>query len=100
VTDVDGKVKVVATKQDVKIHLHGGSLRKSKQDESSDAIVRQGEEKTRDEHCGGYVNHAKTAGTNGIIDDPRFIGAAAGAAGLIACLGLCHDDDPISPSAP
>jgi hypothetical protein len=100
VTDVDGKVKVVATRNDVRIHAHGGTLRKSKQDGSSDSIVRQGEEKTRDEHCGGYANHARAAGTDGIIDNPKVIGGAAVLVGLVACLGLCRDDDPISPYLP
>ena len=53
VTDVDGRVKVVALKNDVKIHLHGAA-RRSKQGDSSDLIVREGEQATRRDRCGAW----------------------------------------------
>ena len=52
VTDVDGKVHVVAAKDDVKIHAKGAAYRAAKRGESSDVIVREGEQSTRSEKCG------------------------------------------------
>ncbi len=101
VTDVDGKVKVVASKNDVKIHSHGAALRKSRQGVSSDVIVRQGEQAIREEHCGGPVNPDRIVGaTGGFLNSPWAIGTASVVVGVLACLGLCHGDDPISPAKP
>src|SRR5271155_5296185 len=52
VTDVDGRVTVVAYEQDVKIHYQGAAIRQSKQAAVSDVIVHQGEQATREERCG------------------------------------------------
>jgi hypothetical protein len=100
VTDVDGKVKVAALKNDVKIHYAGSALRNSKQG-SSDVIVREGEQATRDEHCGAAVE-PKTGvdATGAILNSPRVWIPTLAVVGLITCLGLCHGDDPISPSKP
>jgi hypothetical protein len=100
VIDVDGKVTVVASKNDVKLHVHGGTLRKAKSDKSFDIIVREGEEATRQERCGA-VNPAQTAGASGAaLNNPWTIGTAGVVVAGVACLGLCHDDDPISPWKP
>jgi hypothetical protein len=100
VTDFDGRVKVVAIKNDVKIHLHG-SIQRSKQGASSDIVVHEGEQATRSEHCGAPAR--PTQGLNG--DGPALDSRLAWisglvAAGVIACFGLCHGDDPVSPSKP
>jgi len=101
VTDVDGKVNVAASKNEVKIHVHGGTLRRSKPEESFDIIVREGEKATQEERCGAPANRAREAGaTAGILSNPWVIGAAGVVVAVVACLGLCHHDDPISPDRP
>jgi hypothetical protein len=101
VTDVDGKVKVSARKNDVKIRYAGGALRKSKQGAFSDVIVHEGEEATRDEHCGAADKPTEGLDAKGaILNSPWARGAGLVAVGIVACLGLCHGDDPISPSKP
>ena len=101
VTDVDGKVMVAASRNDVKIHVHGGTLRRSKPEESLDIIVRESEKATREERCGAPANRATQAGaTAGILSNPWVIGAAGVVVTVVACLGLCHNDDPISPDRP
>jgi hypothetical protein len=98
VTDVDGKVKVVAYKNDVKIHSQGDPLRKSKQGESSDAIVRESEHATRDEKCGAGIKPPD--GDKPILDSlGAKIAGALIVAGLI-CYGVCHTSNPISPTKP
>jgi ferric-dicitrate binding protein FerR (iron transport regulator) len=54
VIDVDGKVKVVVSNNDVEIHLHG-AVGGSKPASSSDAMVREGEQATRQDRCGGPI---------------------------------------------
>ena len=99
VTDVDGRVKVVALKNDVKIHLHGAA-RRSKQGESSDLIVREGEQATRRDRCGALVQ--PTHGDGPILERPLAWGTGVAAVAVITCLGLlCRPtDDPVSPSKP
>lgn len=101
VTDVDGRVKVAASKNDVKIQVHGGTLRRSKPEESFDIIVRESEQATREERCGARANPASEAGaTAGILSNPWVIGVAGVVVAVVACLGLCRHDDPISPDRP
>jgi hypothetical protein len=101
VTDVDGKVKVVAYKNDVKIHYQGGGTRKTKLRASTDVIVREGERATRDEHCAAPARPLDGIVADGaILNNPWGIGAGVVVVGVLACLGLCHVDDPISPAKP
>ena len=101
VTDLDGKVKVVAYKNDVKIHYAGAALRSSKQGTSSDVIVREGEQATREEHCGAPAKTAEGIGAAGaILNNPWVTGAGIGVIGVITCLALCHGDNPVSPAKP
>ena len=101
VIDVDGKVKIIAHKNDVKIHSHAAIYHGSKDDTRSDAIVHEGEEVTREERCGLAVRTSQPVGANnGIMDSRWAIAAGAVAVGVITCLGLCHGDDPLSPSKP
>jgi hypothetical protein len=95
VSDIDGKVKVTAYKNDVKIHAQGVA-RRSKQAASADNIVHEGEQATREEKCGGV---ARPAGKGHLLDSPLAKVVGAGAIGL-TCLILCHTDDPVSPSKP
>jgi hypothetical protein len=102
VTDVDGRVKVVAYKNDVRIHYRGSLLQKSKQGgASSDVIVHEGEQATRDERCGAAIKPA-----DGIAADGEWLNSTAAkvggsfiVAGLI-CLGVCRSPNPISPTKP
>ena len=102
VVDVDGKVKVAASKNDVKIHLHGSASR-TKQGASSDLIVREGEKVTRQERCGAPARPAEGQNASGpALNSPWFWGTGLVAVGVITCLGLvCRpSDDPVSPSKP
>lgn len=100
-TDVDGKVKVVAYKNDVKIQLHGSALRRSKKGTSSDVIVREGEQATRDEHCEAPIKPPEGLGANGaILNSPWAKGAGVAAIGVLTCWALCRGDNPVSPVIP
>lgn len=101
VSDIDGKVRVVASKKDVKVHAQASAFRKTKTGETSDSIVREGEEKTRDEHCGAAAKPVPGVPGNGPI--LNSLGAKAlgvVVVGVITCYALCRDDDPISPDKP
>jgi hypothetical protein len=101
VTDGGGKVRVAAAKNDVKIHLHGSMVRESKQGSSSDSIVHEGQHSTRSEHCGGVIRPLQGQGATVPLLDTSAAKIAGGMiVGVVACLGLCHTDDPISPSKP
>ena len=101
VTDVDGKVKVSAFKNDVKIHYAGGNLRKSKQNGSSDVIVHEGEHATRDEHCGAPIKPSSGLDADGpILNSPWARGAGLAAVAVITCYALCRSTTPVSPWKP
>ena len=101
VTDVDGKVKVEAHKNDVRIHYAGTMAQRSKQTASSDVIVREGQEATRDEHCGAATKpDAGLSADGAILNSPWAWRIGLAAAGVLACIGLCHEHDPISPWKP
>ena len=104
VIDVDGKVKVIAYKNDVKVHSKGSAIRRAerggKQDGSGDDIVRAGQQKTRDEHCGSAVKPTDGVAANGAIFNSTWA-KGGGLAGIgILCLFYCDWDDPISPATP
>lgn len=101
VTDVDGKVKVVAYKNDVKIHYAGSAARRSKEGTSSDVIVHEGEQATREEHCGAAIK--ATAGIDAkvaILDNIWAKAAGATAIGVLTCWSLCRSGNPVSPDQP
>jgi hypothetical protein len=99
VTDVDGTVKVVASKNDVKIHYNGTLARKAKMGASSDVIVHEGEQASRAERCAtGKPAHGWTDGD--LLDSPWAKAAGIVAVGVIACFGLCHSSNPLSPWKP
>jgi hypothetical protein len=63
--------------------------------------VHEGEQATRDERCGAAIKPADEIDATGAILNSvpaRVIGAVL--VGTIICLGLCHTDDPISPTKP
>ena len=96
VSDIDGKVKVSAYKKDVKIHAPSAA-RRAKQGASTDNIVHEGEQSTREEKCGAGA--WPTPGTAPILDRPVAIGVGVGLIAL-TCIIICRGDDPVSPSKP
>jgi hypothetical protein len=87
VTDVTGKVLVSARKNDVKINREGGLAKLSKEPETaSDAIVHEGEQRSRDESevCGA----PPTPATAGNVLNPRWIAAGAAGGGILILLLL------------
>jgi hypothetical protein len=113
VINIDGKVKVIAHQNDVRIHAKESVGRKATQGESSpgrptgrssgrssDVIVREGHESTRDEHCGAAAKATDGVAAKGAIFNSVWAkGAGLGGIGLL-CILLCRSDDPISPSWP
>lgn len=101
VTDIDGKIKISAYKNDVKVHYRAEGMRKSRPAESSDSIVHEGEQTMRQEKCGAAINPADVVDAKGaILNSVWAKGTGLAAIGVVACLGLCHHDDPVSPSKP
>lgn len=103
VADMDGKVTVSALKNDASIDSRSGAAQQTKQSvRSNRVIVHEGEQKSREEKCGG-ADMRKTgtiAGKGGILNSTLAKGAGLAITGGLTCLGLCHGDDPISPSGP
>ncbi|HEY6769306.1 MAG TPA: hypothetical protein VI386_31560 [Candidatus Sulfotelmatobacter sp.] len=102
VTDVDGKVLVVAHRKDVDIASRKkADQRAADTDHQEKATVRQGEQATRSEKCGAAIRVPDYVDANKALLDrwqPKVAGIIL--IGVIACLGICLDDDPVSPSTP
>ena len=101
VADVDSKLTVSALKSDVNIDQRSKEKQaKQKTTGSNRATVLEGEEKSRTDHCGAaYINEG-IAAKGALLNATwvRMVGAVV--IGVVACLGLCHTDDPLSPSNP
>ena len=104
VSDLDGRVQVSAIKDDVFIESRSDKAQPAKQPARSDReVVRQGEQKSREEKCGGAtLHHAPAAadGTGPILNSPYVVGTGVGVIGVVACWALCRGDEPISPAHP
>lgn len=102
VMDVDGKVTVNAAKSDVYIDSRAKKAQEAKNpSRSTRDIVRESEQKSREEKCGAaYMRGDNVPGLGALMNSMWAKIAAGGVAGVVACLGLCHDDDPASPSKP
>jgi hypothetical protein len=102
VSDVDGKVTVNAAKSDVYIDARSKKPQEAKNpSRSSRDLVREGERKAREEKCGGaYLKSEATPGLGALMNSKWALIIGGIAAGTIACVGLCRDDDPASPSKP
>jgi hypothetical protein len=102
VSDLDGRVTVNAAKNDVYIDARSKKPQEAKNPSgSSRDLVREGEQKSREEKCGGaYLRGDSTPALGALMNSTWAKILAGGVAGTIACLGLCHDDDPASPSKP
>jgi len=103
VADVDGKVTVSARQNDVYLDERSNKVQNAKQEERSGrSIVRETEQKTRDEKCGAGV-YQPTHGLGGpsaILNSRWAQLGGIGAVGVITCWALCRHDDPISPAVP
>ncbi len=102
VSDVDGKVTVNAAKSDVYIDSRAKKAQEAKNPSGSTRdIVRESEQKSREEKCGAaYVRGDNVAGLGAVMNSMWAKIVAGGAVGAVVCLGLCRDDDPASPSKP
>jgi hypothetical protein len=101
VIDVDGKMRVAAYQNDVKIHYRAVVASRSKQTGSSDVIVHQGEQVTREERCGVAARPAEVINAKGAILNSTWAkGAGLAAIGILTCWALCRGDEPISPVKP
>jgi len=97
VTDVDGKVTVVAHKNDVKIESRGARLPKNRPGGRSEDIVHAGERATRSDSCGADIPSQAPA-SGGVLNSPKVIWAAVGVITVgVTCWILC-ENEPISPS--
>jgi len=103
VSDVNGKVTVAALKNDVYIESRSVNAGPAKQSARSDrAIVREGEQKSREEKCGGATlkESGLAAGRGALMSSPYVLWPAAGVIVGVGCWALCRGDDPISPDHP
>lgn len=102
VSDVDGKVTVAALKNDVYIESRSANAQPAKQSARSDrTIVREGEQKSREEKCGGAtLKESGVAGRGALMSSPYVVWSAAGVIVGVACWALCRGDDSISPDHP
>ena len=101
VTDVGGKVTVAARKNDVNIDSRSPKLPAARASGGQRATVHEGEQQTRDEHCGpGPKSSDPIAAKAAILNSPLAVGTALGGIIVGVCLVICHNDDPISPHAP
>ena len=102
VSDVDGRVTVNAAKSDVYIDSRAKKAQEAKNpSRSSRDIVRESEQKSREEKCGAVFMRGDNVPGLGALMNSMWAKIIAGAAvGAVVCLGLCHGDDPASPSKP
>ena len=101
ITDTDGKVTVDAVKSDVNIDARGGNLRAAKTGNSGRVTVREGEQKSREEKCGGADVKGSIAADGALLNSiyvrvPAIVAIGAGT----LCVIFCFSDDPISPMQP
>ncbi len=104
VRDVNGKVEVAASKDDVYVSARSKNLMDVKQQEKERAnrtIVHEGEQKSREEKCGGaYSQPAAATAVGAVMNSPYAIWAGAGVVVGITCYALCFSQTPASPSKP
>jgi hypothetical protein len=103
VIDVDGKVTVRANQNDVYIDARSKNPQQIKQPERSGrTIVRQGEETSRDEKCGGaYLNTPNAMpGLGAALNSPWAVATGVTVIGVLTCWALCRSGNPASPARP
>ena len=90
-------------KDDVYLDARSGKLERTKASSPSNrTIVRETEQKSREENCGGadLPRPGPVPTPTALLNDPWLWAVGAGVVAVVACLGLCHSDDPISPARP
>jgi hypothetical protein len=103
VADENGQVTVSSLVSDTYIDAKSNNRKQVKQTERSQrSIVRQGEQKSREDKCGGgYVDGSPPPGIGPLLNSMWARAAAVGAVGALTCWALCFQSpDPISPSKP
>jgi hypothetical protein len=102
VSDMNGKITVSALKNDVYIESRSKDPKKLKQPEHSDrSLVREGEQKSRDEKCeAADIKEGHLAGRGAIMNSPYVQWPAVGVIVGVTCWALCNSDNPVSPSVP
>jgi hypothetical protein len=102
VVDRDGKVTVHASRSDVYIDAKSKETKEVRSPSRSKRdLVREGEQKSREEKCGGaYTKGATPEALGALMNSPWAVGVGAATAVGLTCWALCRSDDPISPSKP
>jgi hypothetical protein len=102
VIDVDGKVTVHALKSDVYIDARSKNPQEVKKPaRSTRDLVRESEQKSREEKCGGaYLKADRWPVLGAILNSTTAKATAAVIVGGVACYAICRPDDPISPHKP
>jgi hypothetical protein len=102
VSDVDGKVTVSAAKSDVYIDNRAKKAQEAKNpSRSTRDIVREGEQKSREEKCGApYMKGDNVPGLGALMNSPYTIWGGTAAIGAVTCWVLCRSDNPASPAKP
>src|SRR5271155_5126101 len=97
VTDVDGRMLVLAYQNDVTIHYSGPATWRSKHVELPDVTVYQGGQATHEDRCGEAAKPADVVNANGAILNSIWAkGVGIIAIGVITCWALCRGDNPVS----
>ncbi|MGA8502323.1 MAG: hypothetical protein WB683_12295 [Candidatus Sulfotelmatobacter sp.] len=100
VTDVDGRVLVLAHQNDVKIHYSGPATFRSKHIEPADVTVYQGGQATHEERCGEAPKTPAPADAKfAILNTPWAIGIGSAVIVGVTCWALCREN-PLSPYTP
>ncbi len=102
VSDVNGKVTVNAAKSDVYLDSRAKKAQEAKNpSRSTRDIVRESEQKSREEKCGAaYMKGDNVAGLGALMNSPYAIWGGTAVIGAVTCWVLCRPDDPASPSKP
>ena len=102
VVDLDGKVTVHSLKSDVYIDARSKNPQDVKKpSHSTRDLVRETEQKSREEKCGGaYLKADRIPGVGAWMNSLTAKMIGGGMVATVACISLCTDDDPISPHKP
>jgi hypothetical protein len=104
VIDIDGKVTVSALKNDVNIDSRAATARPAKQSPQYEHVsVREGEQKSREEKCGGAAikESTRVPALGALLNSAWAKGIGIGIVGGMACFALCQEHpEPMSPSHP
>lgn len=78
VLDVNGKVTVSALKNDVYIDAHAKNTQAIRERERNRSIVHEGEQKSRDEKCGGAYQNSRPPENTSLLNSSYAVGIGAG----------------------